>query len=177
MAIRAEGLQAVTARLGAQAQAAEAEIIRQLQYAGEQCLIWVRDRPMSESWIDHTGNLLSSIGYIVTKDGKPIGGGGFSPVASSARTPPKQGGKRRTASRAKTTDGKRGESDGRRLAEEVGRGVPSGFALVLVAGMHYAVYVEAMESKDVLASTSLKARTLVGRLMAQLEARLNKMNQ
>ena len=39
--------------------------IRALSELGEECVNRVRDRSGDESWYDHTGNLRSSVGYIV----------------------------------------------------------------------------------------------------------------
>ena len=46
--------------------------------------------------------------------------------------------------------------------------------LIVVAGMEYAVYVEAMDNKDVLASTQLWAEKYVEQEMKNLEKTLQK---
>lgn len=115
------------------------EVDRALTYLGEQCIIRVRDRSMEESWIDHTGNLRSSVGYAVYDYGKKYMESTFAVV--------KQGGQ--------------GASEGRRVVNELASKYSNVYALVVVAGMNYADKVEAIESKDVLASTESWARTVV----------------
>lgn len=121
------------------------EIDRALTYLGEQCVIRVRDRSMDESWIDRTGNLRSSIGYAVYDYGKKYIESTFAVV--------KQGGE--------------GASEGRRAVNELASKYSNVYALVVVAGMNYADKVEAIESKDVLASTESWARTKVNETISK----------
>ena len=52
------------------------------------------------------------------------------------------------------------------------------YALVVVAAMNYADFVEAKENKDVLASTELWARTVVdGKLKLAVDKAVSKINQ
>lgn len=115
------------------------EIVRTLKYLGEQCNRRIRDRSQDESWIDHTGNLRSSIGYGVYDHAKE--------VVSSAFNVVKQGGQ--------------GAAEGRKLLKEIVEQYSDVYALVIVAGMSYADYVEACKNKDVLASTEIWARAKV----------------
>ena len=41
------------------------EIMMALSKLGEECVVKIRDRSKEESWIDHTGNLRSSVGYAI----------------------------------------------------------------------------------------------------------------
>lgn len=52
------------------------------------------------------------------------------------------------------------------------------YALVVVAAMNYADFVEAIESKDVLASTELWARSVVdGKLKLAVEKAISEINK
>lgn len=133
------------------------EILRTLKYLGEQCNTRIRDRSAEESWIDRTGNLRSSIGYAVFEYGKQQMESAFEVVGEGT-----EGGK---ASKA--------------YIAELAREFSKCYALVVVAGMSYAEYVEAIESKDVLASTELWARAKIEdymkRTQQRAEIRINKL--
>lgn len=75
----------------------------------------------SHRYLDQTGNLTSSIGYVVVQDGQIAGEGSFEQVEEGAE----------------------GSSVGRRYAHEVAQEHPEGTYLIIVAGMPYALYVEA----------------------------------
>lgn len=76
------------------------------------------------SFTDRTGNLRSSIGYVLAKDGDIIDVGGFESVSGP--------------------EGNNGEGiiEGKRYAEEIGNSSGAGYTLIIVAGMDYAEYVE-----------------------------------
>lgn len=44
--------------------------IRALSRLGTECVNYVRDRTPEESWEDHTGNLRSSVGYMILYNGE-----------------------------------------------------------------------------------------------------------
>lgn len=115
------------------------EIIRAFSYLGEQCVKRIRDRSADESWYDQTGNLRSSIGYAVIEDGRKIIESAF-PVIKN---------------------GREGVNKGRLLIDELASLYAKTYAMVVVAGMEYAEYVEAMNGKDVLASTEIWAKQQV----------------
>ena len=117
------------------------EINNALAFLGEKCVIKVRDRTGEDSWFDQTGNLRSSIGYAVYNDGRKVIESTFQQVLN----------------------GSEGTVEGRKLIDELAKKYSETYALVLVAGMNYAADVEAMENKDVLASTELWARSKVDR--------------
>lgn len=120
----------------------EASIINTLMYAGEQCVNEARN---SGAYKDQTGNLRSSIGYVVLHNGRVV-----SPIKLSQV---KQGGK--------------GVKDGEKFINELIGQYSKGYVLLVVAGMEYAAYVEA-KSLNVLASSELKAAELVPRLLKNL---------
>lgn len=128
--------------LSACSELAENYIYQAFAYLGEQCVNKVRDRSAEESWIDQTGNLRSSIGYIITRNGKVVSTGGFKPT------------------QAPDGGGGDGQQKGENYANEIApRFSNSPLAMIVVAGMEYAIFVEARKNKDVLAATELWARS------------------
>lgn len=109
------------------------ETVRALQYVGEQAVTYARSIPDPDhggnGFKDHTANLRSSIGYAVYYNGEQITG-------SYEGTP-------------------EGTQQGQNLANKAAEGT-RGFALVVTAGMYYAVYVES-KGRDVLSSAEQKA--------------------
>lgn len=114
-------------------------IMRALARLGEECVIKVRSRSGEESWYDQTGNLRSSVGYGAYDYGKKYVESAFDTIKS----------------------GGEGSAEGQKYLHEIAEQYQKCFALVIVAGMSYAEYVEAKDSKDVLASTELWARKQV----------------
>lgn len=104
-----------------------------LQAAGEMFVKYARE---SGRYIDHTGNLRSSIGYVIVESGK-VTDNDFKIVHAG-------------------TDGNEGVEKAKKLAHELANTYNSGMVLIGVAGMEYAVYVEAMESKDVITAANIK---------------------
>lgn len=143
--------QAVTAFLADCGNLIDNMVIRKMTIFGEECVRRVRDRSASESWIDHTGNLRSSIGYSVLRSGKLVTRGGF-----------------RTTS-APEGNGSEGVTVGQNYIEQVMRFYHQRYCLVVMAGMNYADKVEAIESKDVLASTELWAKSAWAKYYPQLK--------
>lgn len=111
------------------------EIANALTYLGEQCVVRIRNRSAEESWIDRTGNLRSSIGYAVFEKGRKIAESSFESILG----------------------GSVGSAEGRRYVNSLASKYSNTYALIVVAGMSYASYVEAIKNKDVLASTELWA--------------------
>lgn len=97
--------------------------IQTLQYLGEQ---FVNNARLSGNYTDRTGNLRSSIGYIILNDGVIVD---------------------------KNFEGKaKGKSEAQAVADEVALQYPNGYVLIGVAGMNYAAYVEA-KGFDVITSS------------------------
>lgn len=145
-------LKDVSAELQSYAKRAESVVLSNLQRLGEQVVIHVKDRPGSESWYDQTGNLRSSIGYVIGKDGAITHTGGFAPVLNG-------------------TDG---VSEGKQYAKEIASTLSGKYFLIVVAGMNYASYVEDMENKDVLASATLLAEKELPKMIKRIEDMLNR---
>lgn len=117
-------------------------LLYNLQYIGERCLNAARD---TKSYKDQTGNLRSSLGYVIASDGKIVYQSTFEVV--------KEGG-----------DGKK---SGIQFAKEIVRQFPEGIVLIVVAGMNYAQYVSA-KGYDVIDSAELLADRLVPQILKQL---------
>lgn len=126
-----------------QLQKAEDHSLEVLQYAGES---FVRAARENRQFKDQTGNLQSSIGYVIAKDRKIILQS-FQGLGNS-----------------KT---KKGEEAGLRLAKAVLINVPTGWALIGVAGMEYGIYVEAM-GKDVITGSIPETRKIIREVTREL---------
>lgn len=131
---------AVEAYLNAVAEKVDKTIIDRMCVFGTQCVNKVRDRNKQESWIDHTGNLRSSIGFSVLRGKEVVDIGGFYPT------------------NAPKGNGREGQQEGRNYMEREIALCLDDYTLLIVAGMEYASKVEAIESKDVLASIEIWAK-------------------
>lgn len=131
---------AIDAQIQRQLAIYERRIVRFLNVVGKEC---VNRAKLDGFYTDRTKNLRSSIGYIIVKDGSIIGGGQF------------------------TGQGEKGKEEGEDFAKSLVAKYPFGYALIVVAGMNYAGYVEAM-GYDVLISQELYAAKRIKELMAQL---------
>lgn len=120
-----------------------------LQYIGEQCVKMAREKG---TYNDITGNLRNSIGYVLVKNGSIISKNFEAKVESKVMS---------------SANGK-GILEGEALAVELASRVNKGYALIVVAGMHYAHYVETL-NKDVLDSAERWADTQVPRIMQRLK--------
>lgn len=137
----------------------DAEIRRVLSYAGELAVAHARSlpspdvtglrkseiKPHQPHYIDWTANLRSSIGYVLAVRGRVTDRGGFSA----------QGG------------GTEGARLGLRTAKRAARAFPTGYALIVTAGMEYASYVTD-KGYDVIESAEHVARQLVEELFGRL---------
>ena len=126
--------------------------IRALSYLGEQCVSRVRNRGGNKSWYDLSGNLRSSVGYVIAYNGSIIQYSDFNQIKQ----------------------GSEGVTVGKKLAEELVKRYSSDYVLVIVAGMNYAEYVERKDNKDVLASTELWAIDQVPKMLEKLKRQIAK---
>ena len=132
------------------------EILTAFAKLGEESNARVRDRSAEESWIDHTGNLRSSIGYGIFDYGRKQLESAFDSIGV----------------------GSNGSQEGRKMIANLAKEYSQVYALVVVAAMNYADFVEAKENKDVLASTELWARSVVdGKLKLAVERAVSRINQ
>ena len=118
------------------AETAKKRAVRALKNIGEECVSEAVERG---NYTDRTGNLRSSIGFVVADDGTVVEEGGFYNLGGSEG--PSIGRERAYALAADSTD----------------------LSLILVAGMDYARYV-ADKGFNVLDSAEILARQLVSQL-------------
>ena len=131
------------------------ECISNLEFVGEECVAHVRSLPslsradfpnpkkippQQPHFIDLTGSLRNSVGYVVVKDGEIKKKGGFE-------------------------SGKPGAEEGAKYAESLVSRYPEGIVLIVVAGMNYAAYVSA-KGYDVFDSAELKAESILKKMFA-----------
>lgn len=99
-----------------------------LQYMGEE---FVNKARLTGNYTDRTGNLRSSVGYIILHNGKVVD---------------------------RNFEGKQvGKDQGQKVAIEVAAQYPRGWVLIGVAGMEYAAYVEA-KNFDVISGSAPSAQ-------------------
>lgn len=116
------------------------DVQRQVEEAEKRALIKmgkgfvgkVRNRSYSESWVDVSGDLRSSIGCVVSEKGNKVYQSSFEQVK----------------------DGAKGSMLGKQQAEELAASSKN-LRLDIVAGVDYAEDVEARDNKDVFASAQL----------------------
>lgn len=143
MGMTVQGADAVCRRLDKAGETVSSAILTAFAYAGELAVKGIRTREFS-SWEDQSGNLRSSIGYAVAQNGRVVIMSGFDVVAG----------------------GKEGAANGKKMTAELAREYAQHpFVLIVVAGMEYAVYVEAMENKVVLAGGQLWLENNIGKIL------------
>jgi len=108
--------------------------LQTLQYVGNE---FVNKARLLNTYLDDTGNLRSSIGYIILQDGKVVD----------------------MDFKSSGSDGDTGKLKGMKIAEEIADLHPSGFVLIGVAGMEYARHVEAM-GLDVITGSAPESNEL-----------------
>lgn len=118
-------------------------IIETLQYIGEKAVTIARDRG---NYNNITGNLRSSIGYVVLHDGDPVRQG----------EPEVYG------------DGEEGSKVAEELLTMIRSQYPTGIVLIVCAGMNYASYVEDIHGRDVLTSARLETEETANRMLKEL---------
>ena len=135
-----------------EAERVERLTIRALSKLGEQCVTKIRDRAGDKSWYDQTGNLRSSVGYVIAHNKNIIQYSAFNQVKQ----------------------GSEGVKTGKDLAEELAKKYSNNYVLIVVAGMNYAEFVEAMDNKDVLSSTELWVKEQVPLMLEKLKRQIAK---
>lgn len=118
--------------------------ISKLQYIGDKC---ISDARLTGSYTDRSGNLRSSIGYVIVERGQVSYESAFPTVKN----------------------GKEGPKECKAYARELAHQYPSGIVLIVVAGMNYASYVQ-RRGYNVTASAELIAEQLIKQMC--LNARL-----
>lgn len=127
----------------------EEAILQALLYAGEEGLNQARGVTKEDgSYKDRTGNLRSSIGYVVFAGNMQVLESGFLPTTTDDEN---------------NKDGVDGKLKGEEFLDEIKVKYGGGYQVIMVAGMEYAGYVE--YNYDVLTSAEIATRN-------SLEARL-----
>lgn len=111
-------------------------------YVGESCIKVAREEG---NFTDRTGNLRSSIGYVVAQNGKAVMQGGFEQVMSGAE----------------------GAKEGAEYIKLLLSKHTKGVVLIVVAGMNYALYVE-LNNYEVLGNAQLHSRKMVPQILKKL---------
>lgn len=143
-----------------------------LMAVGEECIKIAREKG---DYNDITGNLRSSIGYVVLVDGKPIqqSMSQRTNVAPGYRTVMRKNADgSESVSRQKVGgDGGKGATQGRELLDRLKSEYPRGCVLIVCAGMNYAAYVENIHGKRVLVDAKLAAEKLINDFIKKLTER------
>ena len=120
---------AITAKVQTFQKRLEAATIFMLQALGESLVKYAKE---SHNYTDRTGNLTNSIGYVVVHNKKAISFGGLNQPGE-------------------------GSESGMKVAMKMADETLSAFSLIIVGGMNYAAYVEAIEH-NVIRAAELKAK-------------------
>lgn len=136
----------IDAYLGKKMAEIEQLTIRNLEYVGERCIVEARS---NGAYMDQTGNLRSSIGYVIVNNGKIVSISSFEKANGGS-------------------SGAVGQKDGEAYAKTIAKEFRRGIVLIVVAGMNYASAVSA-RGKNVIDSAELLAEQLVPTLMARLK--------
>ena len=137
----------IRARMNRMLELRKKALIGQLFYIGEECLTQARS---GHKYLNQTGNLCSSIGYCILDNGKIISEGEWKAVA---------GGK---------GHGEEGKKQGVAFLHDLAaKQTTKGIVFLMVAGMPYAQYVEAM-SLDVLDTSEQMAQRKIKDMLNRL---------
>jgi hypothetical protein len=137
----------------------EKAVLSRLQFIGEH---FVRNARSNDTYRDRTGNLRSSIGYVVLRNGEQI-------VENFQSFPPKNP----KAAGSKVTGNLPGAQVARGFINEVKQNYPKGLVLIGVAGMDYAAAVES-RGYDVITSSSFQAESDLKKAIAALKGKIAK---
>jgi hypothetical protein len=123
----------------------EEKFLTLFTYLGENFVRLARE---NGNYRDHTGNLRSSIGYGVVRDGR---------ILSQDYQMAGQG-----------SEGQKGVTRSRMLVETLAQEFSTGWALIGVAGMDYALFVENLSGKDVISSSAVATEMLMREIIKQV---------
>lgn len=140
MGVRATNISATLQSIDITCRKATERLIQTFIYVGEAC---VKEARIKANFKDQTGNLRSSIGYVLMYDGRIVKTSEFDAVQS----------------------GNEGSTVGNKFAERLAQksAKNKGVTLIVVAGMNYASHVVA-RGYDVLDSSEILAKQLLKRL-------------
>ena len=134
---------AINAYFNKRLQMVKSAMIENLAYVGEEALKQART---GHRYKDQTGNLTSSIGYCILDNGRVVFESDFASVLN----------------------GKEGSREGRDYLRKLISENSSGLVFIMVAGMPYAQYVEAM-NLDVLESAEMLAKRMLPQILKRLK--------
>lgn len=126
-------------------------IFLRLSYLGELCVNHARTVPAQIGYTDRTGALRASTGYAIYANGKQI----------------------RADFTGDGTKASEGNAAGLQRVEEIAQSHTNGWVLIVVAGMNYAIYVEAL-GRDVLTSAEQLAREAMPGMLQDLTRQVSK---
>lgn len=151
-----KGVTATLARIDKAQEDIDNSILEAFAYTGGYAVRGIRTGDMSK-WNDQTGNLRSSVGYSVVRKGSVVIESGFDTVLGGAV----------------------GSNTGKRLIEQLAHEYSQyPYVLIIVAGMEYAVYVEAIENKVVLAGGQLWVENNIGKILqGRVDAAIRNFNR
>lgn len=135
----------VKARVAKWSQRVHRSVINRLAFLGEQCVNHARDYGIG-FYQDQTGNLRSSLGYAIYYNGALV----TLKVDGDMPT---------------------GLETGQNVIETVAQNYPTGYVLIVVAGMSYAIHVES-KGYNVLTMTEQFAETEAPKIMQALTKRI-----
>lgn len=140
-------------------------LIKRFTMTGEECVRIARE---SGSYNDITGNLRSSIGYVVLKDGQPVVEGAPKQFKGRGENmqlvsykDKKTGKDVKYWAKGKSGDGSDGVQAAEAFLKTLQAKFPRGIVLIVCAGMNYAAYVENVRHKDVLTTAELLMESLI----------------
>jgi hypothetical protein len=119
------------------------KLIARMMYIGEQAVTIART---NRKYLDQTGNLTSSIGYVVAVNGSVVKAGDFNVVQK----------------------GEQGQQTGRSFATSLAKKYPYDITLIVVAGMDYATYIEA-KGLGGMTAAELDAKVEVEKLISKFK--------
>lgn len=135
--------QSIEQHMQLEIQKKEQALLYYLAYIGESVVNIAKE---TRGYTDRTGNLVSSIGYVLVKDGRVVQSPSFD----------------------QTLDGATGAQQGEEFAiQKAAELIPRGFGIVVVAGMDYATYVEAT-GRNVLTRSEIEARNMAEEMAQKL---------
>ena len=115
------------------------EVVKAFTRAGEEAVRGAR-APRGKQYKDRTSNLRSSTGYVLTVDGKPVIGGGYTPVKET---------------------GKPGAKAGKAHGNDLAKGADANsVSLFVTTGMSYAQYLDA-RAYDILDTAEADATAVL----------------
>lgn len=156
MKIKARGIEETKREIQTKIELMQKAYLDELDHMAMKVVAAIRKSEVS-FWNDDSGNLRSSVGYILMYDGVEIGKN-FELVNSR---------------------GREGMEKGMSFAQQLASSHKKGVALIFVAGMEYAAYVEDLKAKDgqtrvVLAGGRILAKNLFKELNESFERRYRK---